>query len=402
MILRRLLGAQEERAIDYEKVFGRTAVSGPSIAAGTKVTAETALNYSDVWACVRVLSATAGTIPLQVFRRQEDGRERVLDSIAARLLLRPAAYMTPSVFVSSTVTQLALWGNAFIAKYREAGQPVGSFGLIHPSRVQVKVEKGEPKFQVSPSSTGTGAHGEFTRRDIIHIKTWSVDGILGLSPISCSQAIGLGSQLQRYGAQFFANSAHPSGVLQTNQRLTPEAIDRLKTSWRSKFSGVENAANVAVLEEGLEWKPLTIPMHDQEFLAQRRYSSTEIARIFGVPAWMVNADAGSSMTYSNVEQSTQAFLAHSLQPYLGAIEQAIAMDEDIFPVDGPDYPEFILDAILRPDAKTRAEVYTLALAGQPYMTVQEVRDRENLGPDGPAGTDAAGPGTTEIDTAGAV
>lgn len=380
MILSRLLGGDESRAINPDHVFQRTAVGAPSIAAGMQVTPDTALNYSDVWACVRVLSATAGTIPLQVFRRGDSGRARVLDSIAAQLVARPAPYMTPSVFVSSLVTNLALYGNAFVTKYRDPGRPVSFFGIVHPARVQVKVEKGEPVFQISPGSGGLGASGTFTRRDVIHVKTWSVDGIVGLSPISCSQAIGLGSQLQRYGAQYFANSAHPSGILQTANRLSPEAIERLKDSWTAKFSGVDNASKVAVLEEGLEWRPLTIPMHDQEFLAQRRYSAQEIARIYGIPAWMVNADSGSSMTYSNTEQSSQAFLSYSLQPYLGAIEQAFAQDEDLFPADGPDYPEFLLDAMLRPDARTRAEVYSTALAGAAWMSPDEVRQRENLGP----------------------
>lgn len=400
MILRRLLGGDETRAITTDKVFPRTAIGAPGVGGGMQVTPETALNYSDVWACVRILSATAGTIPLQVFRRQEDGRERVLDSIAARLMARPAPYMTPSTFVSGVVTQLALYGNAFVAKYRDPGQPVAFVGLIHPSRVQVKIEAGEPVFQISPGSGGLGASGEFTRRDVIHVKAWSVDGIVGLSPISCTQAIALGAQLQKYGAQFFANSAHPSGVLQTSQRLTPEAVDRLKESWTAKFQGVENAARVAVLEEGLSWTPITLPLHDQEFLAQRRYSAREIAAIYGVPGHLIGAETGSSMTYANVEQSTQAFLAHALQPYLKATEEALAQDEDLFPVGGPDYPEFILDAILRPDARTRAEVYSTALAGQPWMTPAEVRERENLGPI-PAEMVAPGDETPSADTAGA-
>jgi phage portal protein BeeE len=104
------------------------------------------------------------------------------------------------------------------------------------------------------------------------------------------------------------------------------------------------------------------------------------------------------MTYSNVEQSTQAFLAHALQPYLKSIEEAVAQDEDLFPLGGPDYPEFILDAILRPDARTRAEVYSTALAGAPWMTPSEVRQRENLGP---LPDEMVVPGPPEPDTAGA-
>jgi len=108
-----------------------------------------------------------------------------------------------------------------------------------------------------------------------------------------------------------------------------------------------------------------------------------------VPPWMVGADAGSSMTYSNVESQALAFVTYSLRPWLVAIEQALSADEDLFP--GTLYCEFVLDALLRADSSTRAAVYTAALDPVTgWMDRDEVRGLENLEPR-PAGDAAPRP-----------
>ena len=86
------------------------------------------------------------------------------------------------------------------------------------------------------------------------------------------------------------------------------------------------------------------------------------------------------MTYSNTESQALAFVTHSLRPWLVLIEQAISEDADLCP--GALYCEFLLDALLRADSKTRSEVYGAALDPQTgWMTREEVRRAENLPPE---------------------
>jgi phage portal protein BeeE len=95
---------------------------------------------------------------------------------------------------------------------------------------------------------------------------------------------------------------------------------------------------------------------------------------------MIGASSGDSLTYSNVEQQQLAFVTHSLRPWLVVVEQAISADQDLCP--GSLYVEFLLDALLRADSKTRAEVYTAALDPiTGWMRRDEVRRLENLEPE---------------------
>jgi phage portal protein BeeE len=74
------------------------------------------------------------------------------------------------------------------------------------------------------------------------------------------------------------------------------------------------------------------------------------------------------------------FAIHSLRPWLVLIEQAISADPDLCSQNV--YVEFLLDALLRADSATRADVYTKALnPATGWMTRAEVRQLENLEPE---------------------
>jgi HK97 family phage portal protein len=133
----------------------------------------------------------------------------------------------------------------------------------------------------------------------------------------------------------------------------------------------------------VEWVAMAGPLDDLQFVEQRKLSTAEIARIFRIPPWMIGAASGDSMTYSNVEQQQLAFVMHSLRPWLVLIEQAISADPDLCSQN--QYVEFLLDALLRADSKTRADIYALALDPvKGWMTRDEVRRLENLEPEGAA------------------
>jgi len=98
-----------------------------------------------------------------------------------------------------------------------------------------------------------------------------------------------------------------------------------------------------------------------------------------VPPWIVGAKDGGSLTYANSENQALHFVTYSLRPWLVAIEQAFSADRDLFMERTS--CEFLLDAVIRADSATRAQVYTAALNPETgWMTRAEVRRLENLEP----------------------
>lgn len=349
------------------------ALTGGSTYAGPTVSSQTALGHVDVFACVRVLAQSAGSLPLIVYRRTATGRERADDARVARLLSAPMPGMTQGGLVASVVAHLQLWGNAYVAKYREGGA-VAQLGLLDPSQMSVVVRGGEPFYRYAPLGD------ELSRRDVLHVRGFSVDGVYGVSPIGqARQTIGLGLALEEHAARFFSNGAHPSGVIQMPTQPTPEQVELFRKSWDAMHSGTSRAHRPAILTGGASWQAIGMPPEDAQFVEQRKLSTTQVCRVFGVYPWMIFGDSGDSLTYANVEQQQIAFVTHSLRPWLVTIEQALQADEDLFGTTATGlYPEFLIDAMLRGDAATRAAVYAAATGGKPWMTRNEVRRAENL------------------------
>jgi HK97 family phage portal protein len=166
--------------------------------------------------------------------------------------------------------------------------------------------------------------------------------------------------------------------LKLDARGSHEQLQTLKDIFSARHGGPEQAGQIAVMSGDVEWSQLSIDLADAQWVEQRNLSTAEIARIFRVPAWMIGAASGDSLTYSNTESQASSFVTFSLRPWLVAIEQAISADRDLCP--GGLYVEFLLDALLRADSKTRAEVYTAALDPiTGWMSREEVRELENLG-----------------------
>jgi HK97 family phage portal protein len=213
------------------------------------------------------------------------------------------------------------------------------------------------------------------------VKALSTDGLVGLSPVrQCRVALGLSSTLAEHAARFFENDARPSGIVRLGQsgaEANQASLKNLRESWDSKHRGVSNAHRVAIVSGEVDFVPVAMPLEDAQFLGQRELSAQEVCRIFRVPPWIVGARDGGSLTYSNVEQQSLHFVTYSLRPWLVLIEQALSADRDLF--TGPAYCQFLMDALLRGDSATRADVYTKALAGG-WMTVNEVRRLEDMEP----------------------
>ncbi|WP_311237572.1 phage portal protein, partial [Escherichia coli] len=114
------------------------------------------------------------------------------------------------------------------------------------------------------------------------------DGLVGLNPIAYArEAISLAAATEEHGARLFGNGAVTSGVLRTEQKLTPDAYERMKRDFEERHLGLGNAHRPMILEMGLDWKPVALNAEDSQFLETRKFQLEEICRLFRVPLHMV-------------------------------------------------------------------------------------------------------------------
>lgn len=327
---------------------------------------------------MRVLADAVSSLPLHVYRKTEQGRERVTSGKLVDLLERPSPGCTEADLTSTLMSHLAVWGSAYIGKYREAGE-VNQLGLIHPDRIRPQLEDGRLRFRYTPA---TGGQQLLTEADVVHVKGLSVDGLNGLSAVSqAARVLGLSDSLVKHAMSFFeSTTTRPAGVLRLGDPESypgDDARQRTIEGLRNEFK----PHGLLVVTGDMSYENVAHRMDDSQFVEQRRLACQEICRVFRVPSHMLNAGSGGdSLTYSTVEQQSLDFVRYSLTPWLRRIEVAISNDRDL--AFQQQFARFEIDALLRPDSAGRAAFYTAALDPiTGWMDRNEVRRLEDLPPE---------------------
>lgn len=374
---------EEDRTLTAQDL---PAVMLPDVTRGG-VTEVNQLNWaqvSDVFACVRLLTDTISTLPLEAYRATATGRQQVgPDARISQLLARPVPGSTVCDLLAQIVQSLQVDGNAFVGKFRDADGNIVQLGVFDPQMVQVMLHGQVITYIVGYS----GGSVEVGPEDILHIRSSvSLDHLRGVSPITyCAAAMGLNASLGVSAQNLMSQGSRPSGVLRVKGGSQSDfTISKISEQWNEKHGGAPNHHKVAVVSaDEVDFVQLGLNAQDAQFIQQRELSTREIARIFRVPAHMIDGDVGRSLTYATVEQQGQFFLTHSLRPWLVRIETAITHDPDLCP--GNTFVRFNVDSLLRASASERATINTAALNPQTgWMNRAEVRAQENLEPESEA------------------
>jgi HK97 family phage portal protein len=349
-------------------------------ASGAQVTPDTALAISAVFSCVRVLAETVAALPFPVYRRLPAGGREVdpRHSLHALLNVRPNAWQTAFEFRELMVVHLCLRGNFYAYKVMNGAGATTELLPLHPDRVRTFwAKEGVPAYAWSPPAGGP--ERVLLSHEIHHIRFFpSNDGLLGLSPIKLHrETLGLAMAGLEYGARFFGNDATPGGVIQAPDVLNDEDVKAFRKYWEKHHKGAANAHKTAILEAGMEWKQITISPEDAQYIEGRKFSVTDICRIYRVPPHLV-ADLEKA-TFSNIEHQSLSFVQHTLVPWLARIEQASERDLLSERDRASHFVEALVDGLLRGDFKSRQEGYALALRNG-VLSINEVRQMENRNP----------------------
>ena len=351
----------------------------PSIptAAGVPVGPETALKISTVYACDRLLSETIASLPAAVFQRMADGgRQRATNHPLYDVLMQqPNANQTAFEFFDFMTHCAVMRGNGYA---RIKAGPRGfadQLKPIHPDWVTPeRLDDDTLRYKIrKPDGTSEILNGA----DVFHLKGMSADGVTGTSVVNYArESFGLSLGAEQSGARLFSNNSEPGGVLRSPKKLSDEAAKRLKSEWEAMHSG-PNQHRVAVLEEGLEWQSVAISHKDAQFLETREFQAEDACRWFRVPPHMVGLTSKATSWGSGIEQMGLGFVTYTLMPWLVRWQQAITRDLILAPQIY--FVEFLIEALLRGDLKSRYDAYAIA-RNWGWMSPDDVRQREGENP----------------------
>lgn len=346
-----------------------------SLRTGT-VNASTAQGVSACYACVGAISETVASLPLILFRRNGDDRDRATDHPLYRVLHDIAnPEQTALEFREYMQAAMLLRGNAYARIVRGSDGQVRELWPISPDRVSVlRLSTDRLGYEYTDRK---GVVHRLLAEEVLHLRhRLGDDGVLGVSPIQAARGvIELAMSESEHGVQTFNNGAKLLGVLKFPGTLRPEQRQAIRDSWATQHAGGSNAGKTAILEQGVDYQPVSMTLEDAEWIASRQFSVEEVCRLFRVPPTIVGDLRHGN--YSNSVELARQFVTMSLRRHLVAWEQGIAKQLLTDAGRRLYFAEHQVEGLLRGDATNRASFYQSGInAG--WLLKSEARRLENL------------------------
>lgn len=333
------------------------------------------------------LARNVAQLGLHVFRRVSDtDRERLSKHELAGWLYHPNPSTTRYRLFEALLIDLGIFFNAFWLKVRT--QPLGLVRLL-PDQVTVEGVLIPTAFVWTPAS---GGPQRFAPSEVVHFG--GGNDLVGLSPLETLRRI-LAEEAAAgdYRQSMWANSARIEGVIErppTAPKWTPVQRQSWREQWQGMYAnGGALPGSVAVLEDGMTFKPISHTSKDLEFMAARKLTREECAAAYHVPLPMVGILEHA--TFSNIKEQHKHLYQDCLGPWLEMIEEELERQLLVECADQTDvYVEFNIQDKLKGLFEEQATSLQ-QLVGRPMMTANEGRARLNLPRDPDPASDTLAP-----------
>lgn len=375
----------EQRSVQVaqssQSFFELIGVGGQNTASGIAVTVDSALSVPAIFAAVNFISGTFAGLPLNLFQRDGDKRQKVSGTPLA-VLLHDAVNDELSSFEwrKSLLGEVLTGGRSCTFIERNGAGTITNLWPLDPTKVTVKRgPDGRKTYEYRPMSASVLI---YSAAEIIDIPFMlKSDGLGHRGPVATNKdVIALSIAATRFGSRFFQNGGVPpfaiTGKFQSGQAMARAAED-LATAVKK---AAKEERQALMLPEGLDIKSIGIDAEKSQLVELKRFLTEEFARIYSIPPTFLQ-DL-SNGTFSNTEQQDLHFVKHTIKRWVEAFEQELNLK-----LFGRGKREFFvemnMDGLLRGDFKTRMEGYSVAIQTA-QMTPNEARRLENR-PDDPAG-----------------
>jgi HK97 family phage portal protein len=330
-----------------------------------------AMSLSTFFACVKLLADVTATLPLKAYKTVDE--VAVLSKPQPQLLSNsPYPGITWHNWLWMVMECLATTGNAYLwVTSRNNMGKAAALMPVHPRFVTLELpdanilEWMNPVYHINGKAVPEG--------DIVHIKRFPVAGSMyGLSPVQkLANTIDLSLSAEKYGHSWFKDASNPSGILSTDQEITPVQAKETMKRWLQSH---RNRRIPAVLGNNLKWQSVSITPEESQFLATREFQRSEIAMIFGVPPHMIGDTQKSTSWGTGIDAQKDGFVTFTMMGWLQCIEEAISA---LLP-NGTE-ARFDLKELMRGDPQVRWKTIQLGiLTGA--LSINEARAMDDLPP----------------------
>lgn len=292
---------------------------GEALTFGTIYNKYSAMNISAVFGATALIANTIAMLPIKVLISGQEEKNEI-ESHPLNLIF--GEYDNDNLLsrfnlIKLIVQSVILKGNAFC--YIQHGKEDTVLGLRYLESGDVTINYNKQKdtlYYTCPSITNK----HIEPKNMLHFVLNSYDGINGVSLLTyAARTLGITNASENAAKSFFENGMNVNGLLKVNTPINQKQKDEIRQSWQQAYSG--NGGGLAIINANMDYQQLTLSPEDSQLLSSRQFNVADIARFFNINPLLLGCESGAS--YSSLEMLQNAFLVHTLQPYIAMIESEL-------------------------------------------------------------------------------
>ena len=366
---------------------------------GVRVNEKTVLTSGPVYQAVTMIANALSTLPLEVFR---DGRTR--DKIDKshpifKIFNKKGNDEMLAFHVRQTLLGwLLIHGNAVGVIERTGGVRHGVYpvqpGHVFPMRLPATPDNVKNRLAdqiVYLITLDDGTTQTYFQHEVFHLKLFG-NGLWGESPLVLFKDLfGNGLAMEKFQGKSFANAARPSGLLQKSYgpgiptKISPEARANLKRDFEDMYAGLDNTGKIALLIDGLEWKPMSVNAEQAQMIESLKFFREQVAAVYNIPPHKLGAMENSAVR-ANIEEQNRSYVQDTLIPLATIFEQECM--EKLCSLREKERNSCVVrhnfKAVLRADIKTRYDAYAIGRQWG-WLSANDILDLEDMDQIGPQG-----------------
>lgn len=278
-----------------------------------------------VYASVYKLASSVASVPFRIYYQMDDlSLNEITYLTEFKVFRNPNPWFTRFDFWEATTIYLESTGKCYWELVKDENGMVQEVYPLKPSRMEpIKDRK---KFIIGWKYTlDSGKIITYKANDIVFLRYFHPNNPYeGLSPTRvASTPTTIDIYSQQYSLSFFKNSGRPDGLLIYESELSDDDYERIRKNWNKSHEGISKAHRVAIIEQGMDYKPLSFTQKDMELIGQRKYSRDEILACFGVPPACVGVFE--SAIKANAEVQERMFWTETMIPKLIKMSEAVKL-----------------------------------------------------------------------------
>lgn len=322
-------------------------------------------NSELIFSAVSRISNALSAMPVQLYRASSPVKNDLNDMVG----FEPNTNMTSCQFFKTMEACRGTEGNAYALKVFGLQGTLAGLRPLDPLRVKPILEENSNElwYKITPEK---GAEYYIHNFYIIHVPFISTNGYSGVNPVSVLfNTLSYNDEIQTFSASQLKKGINAQVVLEAPANLGEQQKKDMISDFMETYK--ETAGNILLLESGVQAKSLSLSPVDTKLFEVEKISRSRVAMVYNIPPHLLGDYSDTS--FSSQEQQMLEFLMLTMLPIVTAYEQEL--NRKLLSKDerrrGYHFV-FDMNAILRADAATRADVHQKAIRGG-WETPNEAR-----------------------------